>query len=154
MNYGQHIIKAGLALLPENMDTPAARGMLYAIAMQESRFTHRRQIRGPARGFWQFEKIGVRGVLEHRASAHIVRPVLHQLRYPDDPDAIYLALENDILAVIFARLLLWRLPMALPGPDEAQEAWNQYIATWGPGRPHRATWDGFYKEAAALDWSK
>ena len=43
-----------LALLPSAMDTPQAHCMLLAIGLQESRFVHRRQIGGPACGFWQF----------------------------------------------------------------------------------------------------
>ena len=43
--------------------------MLLAIGLQESRLTHRRQIGGPARGLWQFERGGgVAGVLRHAAS--------------------------------------------------------------------------------------
>ncbi|MCV6902125.1 MAG: hypothetical protein NTT76_05400, partial [Achromobacter xylosoxidans] len=49
-------ISPALALLPAGMDTQAAHVMLLAIGLQESRFTHRQQIGGPARGFWQFEK--------------------------------------------------------------------------------------------------
>ena len=48
----------GMALLPDRMDTPEARVMMLAIGLQESRFVHRRQIKGPARGFWQFEQGG------------------------------------------------------------------------------------------------
>ncbi|OMG90710.1 hypothetical protein [Achromobacter xylosoxidans] len=42
-------INPTLALLPAAMDTPAARVMLLAIGLQESRFVRRRQIGGPAR---------------------------------------------------------------------------------------------------------
>src|SRR5690606_35531315 len=54
------------ALLPSRMDSDRATVMLLAIGLQESRFEHRRQIKGPARGFWQFERGGgVRGVMTH-----------------------------------------------------------------------------------------
>ena len=49
-------VRPAMALLPARMDTPEADCMLLAIGLQESRFVHRRQIGGPARGFWQFEK--------------------------------------------------------------------------------------------------
>ena len=49
-------VRPALALLPAAMNTPQARCMLLAIGLQESRFVHRRQIGGPARGFWQFER--------------------------------------------------------------------------------------------------
>ena len=44
-------VRPALALLPAAMNTPQARCMLLAIGLQESRFVHRRQIGGPARGF-------------------------------------------------------------------------------------------------------
>ncbi len=67
-------LRPAMALLPARMNTPAADCMLLAIGLQESRFVHRRQIGGPARGFWQFEKGtrasrgGVWGVFLHAAS--------------------------------------------------------------------------------------
>ena len=51
----KNIIEPALLLLPERMRTDQAKVMLLAIGLQESRFVHRRQIGGPARGFWQFE---------------------------------------------------------------------------------------------------
>ena len=44
--------------LPDRMLSDEAVTMMLAIGYQESRFEHRRQIRGPARGFWQFEHGG------------------------------------------------------------------------------------------------
>lgn len=142
------IYAAALSLLPARMDSPAARAMLTAIALQESRFTHRRQIQGPARGFWQFEPAGVHGVLHHGASRPHLMPVLAALGYPPEVTAIYAALEhNDVLAACVARLLLWTHPQPLPLPGEAQRAWDYYLELWRPGRPHRHTWDAFYIEA-------
>ena len=66
-----------MQLLPAKMDSPQARAMLKAIALQESRFEHRKQIGGPARGFWQFEQGGgVRGVLNHPYSREHIRRIL------------------------------------------------------------------------------
>ena len=45
-----YTLPAALSLLPPRMDTPLARRYVLAIALQESRFEHRRQIGGPARG--------------------------------------------------------------------------------------------------------
>lgn len=141
-------ILPGLSILPERMDSPEARAMLFAIGMQESRFMHRRQIRGPARGFWQFERGGVRGVLKHPASRSTAESVCSFLNYPADAEVVHAAIEhNDMLACAFARLLLWRLPERLPMGDNAAEAWCQYIDTWRPGKPHRQTWDAFYTQA-------
>ena len=46
-----HVMPAAFSLLPPNMDSREARVMLLAIGMQESRFKHRKQIGGPAKGF-------------------------------------------------------------------------------------------------------
>ena len=93
-------IRPALALLPAAMDTPQARCMLLAIGLQESRFVHRRQIGGPARGFWQFEQGGgVRGVLAHPASAALARQVCQVRGVPPTAPSVYSRLElDDVLA--------------------------------------------------------
>ena len=45
-----NIIPAALSLLPPKMDTPEARAMLGAIALQESALRYRQQVGGPAKG--------------------------------------------------------------------------------------------------------
>lgn len=140
-------INPALALLPDRMDTPEARVMLLAIGLQESRFLHRRQIKGPARGFWQFEMGGgVRGVLNHDATfAHAQKVCAARNVWPK-PDSVYQDLErDDVLAAAFARLLLWSDPK--PIPTEKSAAWSLYERTWRPGRPHRETWDDFFQQA-------
>lgn len=145
-------IRPGLKLLPPEMDTREAAAMLIAIGFQESRFEYRKQIRGPARGWWQFEKGGgVKGVLEHRSTRDIVIGVCGRLVIPPDPSICHgLIAYHDALACVFARLLLWTLPSRLPGPGEAEEGWRQYIAAWRPGKPHRATWNDFYDRAWSM----
>lgn len=147
-------IAPALALMPPAMGAPAARAMLLAIALQESRCCHRRQIGGPARSFWQFEVGGLRGVLAHRASKPHIADALAQLAYPvtDDATVPYVAIEhNDVLAAICARLLLWTDPQPLPFRDDAQGGWELYLRCWRPGKPHRATWDAFYQQAWDLE---
>ena len=63
------------------------------------------------------------------------------------PDALA---DNDILACAFARLLLWTLPDALPGRDDAVVGWSQYRRTWRPGTPHPEPWAGHWKPAWEL----
>jgi hypothetical protein len=124
------------------MDSESARAMLAAICLQESGLTHRLQIGGPARGFPQFEKAGIRGVLEHRATADLARRVCDALVYMPNADVVYVAVkDNDILALSFARLLLWTLPDALPEINQCDEGWRQYKKAWRPGRPKREHWD-------------
>lgn len=146
----EHTLPAALDLLPGRMDTPAARAMLLAIGLQESRFEYRRQVGpGPARGFWQFEKGGgVAGVLKHPISKPLIVPICEHLRYSPTPDVCHSAIEdNDVLACCFARLLLYTDPSLLPGPKQSWEGWEQYLRNWRPGKPHPETWPKFYREA-------
>lgn len=149
-------ISPALALLPAAMDTQAARVMLLAIGLQESRFLHRRQIGGPARGFWQFEKGtrasrgGVWGVYLHAASKSHLAALCKARSVACDPDAIYAALEyDDVLAAGVARLLLWTDPKALPAIGDGEAAWSLYLRTWRPGTPHPKTWPALYAQAMA-----
>lgn len=140
--------KATVSLLPAKLDSTEAKAMLMAIAMQESRLDARRQIGGPARGFWQFEFNGIKGVLNHKASKPIIHDVLDRLDYDHAPDTSYTAIEhNDVLAFSYARCLLWTLPQPLPLRGESEEGWEQYISAWRPGKPHRQTWDAFFAQA-------
>lgn len=138
----QRVLPAAFSLLPPKMLSPQAEVMLLAIGWQESRFTHRRQVGGPAVGWWQFEKGGgVKGVLEHHASQEHAAAVCQALAYWPEPAAIYPALaDNDVLACAFARLLLWTHPGPLPALDDVTGAWNYYLALWRPGKPHSETW--------------
>ena len=145
----QKIYPVAMSFLPAKMDSPEAKAMLFAIGMQESRFRHRRQVGGPARGFWQFELGGgVRGVLNHPSTSHHIKAILDVLQYDNEPLNSYQAIEhNDILACCYARLLLWSLPQSLPMKGATERAWNMYLSAWRPGKPHRSTWDAFYLEA-------
>jgi hypothetical protein len=142
----------------------APEAMLIAIGLQESRFCHRDQIvkgkakgvLGPATGFWQFEKGGgVRGVMGHPASRRVARACAEEAGLPWEAEAIWQAFatpEGDEIACVFARLLLFTDPAPLPKPDPAfaDEAWECYRRNWRPGKPHRATWDGFWQEAVRI----
>ncbi len=150
-------VDPALALLPAAMDSPRARVMLLANGLQESRFEHRRQIGGgPARGFWQFERGtkasrgGCWGVYLHAASSKHLRMLCEARGVRFEPDAIYLAIEHDdVLAAGVARLLLWTDPRRLPAIGDVSGAWDLYLRTWRPGKPHPRTWAGLYSRAAA-----
>ncbi|MFB8829040.1 hypothetical protein ACE0DR_05925 [Azotobacter sp. CWF10] len=142
-------IAPALALLPARMNSPRAEVLLLAIGLQESGLTHRQQIDGPARGLWQFEQGGgVRGVLQHPLSRpHALTICDARGVFPAAP-AVYAALEHDdILAAAFARLLLWTDPAPLPAVGEVGAAWDLYLRTWRPGKPHRNRWDSCYAQA-------
>lgn len=148
-----------LALLPAKMDSDAARVMLLAIGLQESRFMYRFQKvagkpkqKGPARGFFQFERGGgVVGVMTHQQSKDLAKGLCKARGVPFDSAAIHTRLEtDDVLAAGFARLLLWTDPYPLPGVDASHgDAWDLYLRTWRPGKPKRDTWDEFHSAARA-----
>lgn len=141
-------IAPALALLPAKMGGRRAELLLIAIGLQESRLTHRRQIGGPARSFWQFETCGVRGVLQHEASCEHALRVCAARGVEPTTAAVYARLEHDdVLAAAFARLLLWTDPQPLPAIGEEVRAWDYYLRTWRPGKPHRRTWGGLYFDA-------
>lgn len=152
-------IPAAYALLPREMDSERATALILAIGLQESEFRARRQYqRGPAKGYWEFELRGVKGVLTHPRSAQHAETVIDALCYRMGPRTsparqavtIYDAMaDNDTLGCCWARLLLWTLPVPLPGPDEATAAWGQYTAAWKPGKPRPETWAHNYGEAWA-----
>ena len=147
-------LPAAYAVLPEAMATDEASAFLLAAGLQESEFKKRRQVRGPAHSFWQFERTGVSGVVRHPATkAHVV-DVLRTLAYgtpTDRTQKCYAAIgDNDVLACALARLLLWTLPQPLPNRDDPDGAWAQYLEAWRPGKPKRQTWASNYAQAWEL----
>lgn len=126
-----------------------ARVLLLAIAGQESAWKYRRQIGGPAHGFWQFEKGGgVAGVLSHPSSRDKIKLVCAELGVECTTEAVYQAIvDNDVLAACMARLLLWTDPAPLPALGDALGGWGMYIRNWRPGAPHPETWSARYATA-------
>lgn len=143
------IFPQAFSLMPMRLDSPEARVMLLTIGKQESRFIYRRQVNGPARGFWQFEEGGgVRGVIMHPSTIALIQEVCAARQVSCNVPAVYRAIENDdVLACCLARLFLWTDSRALPAIDDVDGAWNCYVRVWRPGKPHRETWDAFHAEA-------
>lgn len=142
------VYPGAISFLPSRMASTEAKALVLAVGFQESGFTHRRQFpTGPARGFWQFEEAGgLNGVLGHRLTKPLIDQILPVLVVKpwECFDAIA---DNDVLACIFARLLLWTHPDALPARGDAAKAWDYYRTTWRPGKPHPATWETNYARA-------
>jgi hypothetical protein len=143
--YVRAVMHAGLVLLPEEMRSPEAVALLQAIGWQESRWIYRRQLRGgPARGFFQFEREGVRAVQNNvRSRPHLMGALKRAgcAALFDDEEALHAALEfHDPVAVALARLLLWTHPEPLPGRADRDQGWAQYVALWRPGRPRHDVW--------------
>lgn len=149
------ILDPGLAQLPMAMDTPKARVMLLAIGQQESKFQYRAQVlngggKGPARGFWQFEKGGgVKGVMNHSVTSGHAHRLSLSRNVAWDAGLIWARLESDdLLACGFARLLLYSDPKPLPDLDDVEGAWELYAErAWRPGKPHPETWPGYHAAA-------
>lgn len=148
-------MRQAFAVLPSAMLSQQALAMMYAIGLQESRFLYRAQIglrpgtKGPARGFWQFERGGgVKGVINHAASRYWMSLACKEAQVDMAPAAVWAALEHDdVLAASAARLLLFTDGAKLPALGDRDAAWACYIRNWRPGKPHRETWDAFYDEA-------
>jgi hypothetical protein len=135
-------IGPALKLLPAKMSSPEAELMLLAIGLQESRFVHRRQIKGPARSFWQAELGGgmVHGVLRHHLTGRLAVAVCDARGVPPINEDVYAAIEfDDVLAAALARLLLWSDPGRLPIKGDVDGAWQLYLRTWRPGAHSRGS---------------
>lgn len=156
-----HVLPAAFDLLPTAMQSHRAEAMILAIALQESKARHRKQLPrkpggrpGPARGFWQFEAGGgVKGVQTHPQTRRHLEAALVALCYPSTITTaeLHAVLEhNDVLACVMARLLLYTEPAPLPGRADVAEGWRQYEANWRPGRPHPDDWPANYARAWGL----
>lgn len=158
-NFYQRIVAPTLAMMagpPFNIPvTPSGNIQTMAIAGQESQWMYRRQIGGPARSYWQFEKGGgVAGVLSHPATSLKAKALCGPLDIECEIATVYEAMAwNDTLACGMARLLLWTDPHALPAVGDKNAAWDYYIRNWRPGMPHQHTWAARYDAAvAAVGW--
>lgn len=153
-------IKPALAMLPARMRSRESVVMLLAIGLQESLFMYRRQMgNGPARGWWQFEKMGgVAGVMQHRSSRDLAQDIcvargVAKLRPEVFINTVYQKLESDdVLAAAFARLLLWTDPKPLPALNDIDSAWQLYLRTWRPGAYTRGT--GEQKSELRKKWGQ
>ncbi len=145
-----YTLPAAYAVLPARLQSPHATALLLAIGLQESGFVHRRQVGGPARGFWQFERNGVRGVLTHARARPFVETALRVLQFDDAVglEPLHTLVElNDVVAAVCARALLATVPQRLPQRGEPELAWAQYVEAWRPGAPRREHWDAHYTDA-------
>lgn len=151
---------AALGLLPRQMASVEAEVLLLAISLQEDPEQLRAQRvivggrarKGPARGLWQFEQGGgVAGVLTHAASRFWARKACEWRGVRATPAAVWRALEtDDVLAAIFARLLLFTDPRPLPSVADADGAWRYYLRNWRPGKPHPRKWPANHARALEI----
>ena len=159
-------VAPALLLLPQAMTSPEARVLLFAIALQESGLVERAQvvydgqgneIKGPARGWWQFEigsrssGGGVWGVYQHPASRYWLNELCKDRGIPFFAASIWAAIENDdVLAAGLARLLIFTDPRKLPALIDVQGAWALYAnRCWRPGKPRPKDWANNHFQAVA-----
>ena len=152
----RYIFPATFALLPGQMDSPTARAMLLAIALQESAGFARQQggtkIRegeGPAKGLWQFERKGGCAEVLEADLRPFVLSVCENLGYPAPTfNSLHEAIEhNDVLACALARLLLWKDPRLMPDSTQPGKGWQIYLDRWRPGKPHPDKWPANFARA-------
>ena len=145
-NFLVRAIEPGLALVPGYMVSDAARVLLMAIAGQESGLSARAQVGGPALGYWQFEPVGVAGVMSGAAS--VMASVCATLDIV--VTSVWTALEwNDALACVVARLCLWLDVAPLPGIGDQVGGWDYYVRNWRPRKPDQTRWGAAYGVAVA-----
>lgn len=150
------VVRPGLLALAA-ATTPAvvsreAEVLLTAIAAQESALRHRQQLGGPARGFWQFEKMGgLNGVLEHHRTGPMAVAFVESVGLKAELPLLWDQLPySELLQAGLARLLLWSDNPPLPRIGEKDAAWATYLRIWRPGKPHRGRWDAAYDGAVEL----
>jgi hypothetical protein len=148
------VIRSGLRFMAATLgnarvDSPEAELLLLAIALQESGCTHRAQIKGPARGYWQFERGGgFGGILAHPRTGPLIKTLIDELDLPGDADELWQALpQSELLQTCFARLLLWSDNAPLPAIGAKDTAWAIDLRNWRPGKPGRDRWDVSYQGA-------
>lgn len=139
-----------MGLVPFSNDAAA---LCYAICGQESGWEHRVQVNGPARSYAQFESIAVRDVMQRATSKDRCRMLCHELNVDFDAQVIHTAMvQNDLLMLGMTRLNLWNQRGALPSPTLASQdaAWNYYVNTWKPGKPHPNRWGAHWQTGIRL----
>jgi hypothetical protein len=136
-------------VLSPKFDSPSARIQLLATGLQESRFMDRvQQGGGPAHSFWQEEPNGVKAVIGHRTVGPVLVSVCNQLGVSPDWQTVYReVINNDVLACVVARLILYADTNPLPQVGDSDGAWKCYIRNWRPGTPRPETWAKYYQLA-------
>src|SRR5262249_55301759 len=126
-----------------------ARLLLVAIGCQESAFKTRRQLKGPARGWWQFEKRGGGDEVARVPKSQPFRDAARESGFHNDMDTHYVAIGGPAgeLACTTSRGILWAYPQPLPERGDEDGAYSYYTRVWRPGKPSRARWSTSYQTA-------
>ena len=163
-------IPAAYSLLPGQMNSREATAMLLATGLHESAFKARVQGRmrvlksledldptaGPARGFWQFERMGgVAEILTSPDTKDFAIPICKMFLIDPNPRAVHASIGfHDVLAAVFARLLLWRDPCPMPSPVDFDKGYSIYLRNWRPNAAaaaaHKKDWPGNFDTAWSM----
>jgi hypothetical protein len=136
----QLIIVPTLAWLGAPYDSPEARLLLLAIALQESHLKHRKQQPvAHAKGFWQFEKGGGCAGFETDPHQKVFRKAATALNFPFRSAETWTLIGEgaDHLACVMARGLLWSHPKPLPTIGDEEAAFAYYLKQWRPAPKNR-----------------
>lgn len=136
-------------LIADRFVSPEAKVLLLAIGLQESGFVDRVQKdNGPAHSFWQEEPNGIKAVMYNSVNKPYLLRACNSMGIAFDWYDIYEeVINNDELACIVARLILYADPAKLPTVGDSDGAWEYYIANWRPGKPRPQDWPDNYKAA-------
>lgn len=136
-------------VMDSKFDSKEVRVLLLAIGMQESAFEDRIQKpNGPAHSFWQEEPNGIKAVLNNKTTRPYLLNACDVLNINVDWYSIYMdVVNNDELACVVARLLLYADSNPLPTVGDSEGAWQYYLRNWRPGKPRPDDWNKNYKIA-------
>jgi hypothetical protein len=138
----RNLVGPVLRWMGASYDSPSVMAEMVTIAYVESDCRYRKQIKGPARSFWQIEPFTGLDFLNRSAR---LQYFWKQLRLPRPltmqgvGDQLY---KDDRAGCVMARVILWeRLSKTAPPPFDpgeaaAKEGLDQYLKAWRPGRPH------------------
>lgn len=143
------VYAAALSFFPRHLDSPEARALLTAIALQGSGLRDRMQHGSSiTHSLWAFDIATLRAALTHSHSKPFIGPVLSAMGYDQMPTTSYEAIKhNDVLACCYARALLCTHPQPLPKQDETELAWSYYFDLWRPGMSGRQAWPHNFETA-------
>ena len=146
-------ILPAMELLPASMWSVESYAEMLAIALQETGLRARRQevmskkehklVPGPARGLYQFELGGLKGVLQHPATQRHAARLVDALGYADSTpeELLDLLVDDDVLSSGMARLNLFWYPAPLPKRDDGPTpAYFYYDRIWRPGLKRPNDW--------------
>jgi hypothetical protein len=141
-------------ILAPKFDSPSARVQLLTTGLQESRFMDRIQLGGgPAHSFWQEEPNGVKAVRNHKVVGPILIDACNKLGVISDWETVYReVINNDELACVVARLILYADSNPLPQVGDSDGAFKCYVRNWRPGAYARGTQT--QKDAIQTKWRK